>query len=91
MANEKVKTLVPRLRNSEKKKEVPLETYELLQRPRNTDEGVLRTILLALSCHNYGACAEASPEAFGIFPSAISRRFINVSSRKLEELMQRDL
>ena len=91
LADQKLKTAVPRLRNREKNKEVPLKTYELLQSPRNADEGVLRRILLGLSCHNYEACAEAVPEAFGLCPSTISRRFIKASSRKLKELMERDL
>ena len=59
--------------------------------PRNADEGVLRRILLGLSCRNYEACAESVPEAFGMSPSTISRRFIKVSARKLKELMERDL
>jgi putative transposase len=75
LADQKLKTAVPRLRNREKNKEVPLKTYELLQSPRNADEGVLRRILLGLSCHNYEACAEAVPEAFGLSPSTISSQF----------------
>jgi transposase-like protein len=70
---------------------VPLETYQLLQIPRNADEGVLKRILKGLSCRSYEACAEALPEAFGLSPSTISRRFIKVSGRKLKELMERDL
>jgi len=91
LADQKVRTLVPRVRNNKKNKEVPLKIYELLQSPRNADEGVLRRILLGLSCHNYEACAEAVPEAFGLSPSTISRRFVRVSSRKLKEMMERDL
>jgi putative transposase len=91
LADQKIRTRVPRVRNSRKNKEVPLRTYELLQSPRNADEGVLRRILSGLSCHNYEACAEAVPEAFGLSSSTISRRFIKVSSRKLKELMERDL
>jgi transposase-like protein len=91
LADQKIRTRVPRVRNSRKNKEVPLRTYELLQGPRNADEGVLRRILSGLSCHNYEACAEAVPEAFGLSSSTISRRFIKVSSRKLKEIMERDL
>jgi hypothetical protein len=39
LADQKLKTAVPRVRNSKKNKEVPLKTYELLQSPRNADEG----------------------------------------------------
>jgi len=62
-----------------------------LQKPRNADELVLKRILYGLSCRNYETCAESIPEAFGISPSTISRRFIKVSSRRLKELLERDL
>lgn len=91
LADQKIRIPIQRVRNSKANREVPLKTYELLKRPRNADEGVLRRILFGLSCNNYKACSEAVPEAFGLSPSTISRRFINVSSRKLKELMERDL
>lgn len=91
LADQKIRTSVPRVRNRKENKEISLKTYELLQSPRNADEGVMRRILSGLSCHNYEACAEAVPEAFGLSSSTISRRFIKVSSRKLKELMERDL
>lgn len=91
LSGQKLNVLVPRVRDIENKKEVPLENYQSLQQPRNADEGVLRRIVLGISCRNYEACAEAVPEAFGLSPSTISRRFIKVSSRKLKELMERDL
>lgn len=91
LADQKIRRSILRVRNSIENKEVSLRSYELLQSPRNADEAVLRRILSGLSCHNYEACAEAVPEAFGLSSSTISRRFIKVSSRKLKELMQRDL
>jgi len=91
LSDQKVGIYVPRVRNMVKKEEVSLESYRLLQEPRNADEGVLRRILLGLSCRNYEACAESVPEAFGMSPSTISCRFIKVSARKLKELIERDL
>jgi len=91
LSDQKVGISVPRVRNVLKKEEVSLESYRLLQGPRNADEGVLRRILLGLSCRNYEVCAESVPDTFGLSPSTISRRFIKVSSRKLKELMERDL
>ena len=79
------------MRDALNNKEVSLKTLELLQSPHDADEGVLRKILLGLSCRDYEACAEAVPEAFGLSASTISRRFIQASSRKLRELMERDL
>jgi transposase-like protein len=91
LADQKVRTSVPRVRDAVKNKEVSLRSLELLQEPRRADEGVLRRILLGLSCRDYEGCAEAVPEAFGLSPSTISRRFIKASSKKLKQLMERDL
>jgi putative transposase len=91
LSDQKLRVRVPRIRDVVKNREVPLESYRLLQEPRNADEGVMRRILSGLSCRNYEGCAEAVPEAFGISSSTISRRFIKVSANKLRELMERDL
>jgi putative transposase len=91
LSDQKLRVRVPRVRDVIKKREVPLESYRLLQEPRNADEGVMRRILSGLSCRNYEGCAEAVPEAFGISSSTISRRFIKVSANKLRELIERDL
>lgn len=47
--------------------------------------------MLGLSTHRYQDCAEAVPEAFGLSPSTVSRRFIRASARKLQELAERRL
>jgi len=91
LSDQKVRVSVPRVRDALNNKEVSLRTLELLQQPHDADEGVLRKILLGLSCRDYQSCAEAVPEAFGLSASSISRRFIKASSRKLKELMERDL
>jgi putative transposase len=91
LSDQKIRISAPRVRNSAKNREVVLESIEGFQEPRNADEAVLKRILYGLSCRNYEACAESVPEAFGISPSTISRRFIKASSGKLKELMERDL
>jgi putative transposase len=91
LSDQKMHIDVTRVRNSVKNEEVPLHTCQALQSPRQADEGLLRRILLGLSCRNYASCAEAVPEAFGLSSSTVSRRFIQASSRKLKELVERDL
>jgi putative transposase len=91
LSDQKMCIDVPRVRNSLKNEEVPLDTCQSLQSPRQADEGLLRRVLMGLSCRNYASCAEAIPEAFGLSPSTVSRRFIQASSRKLKELAERDL
>lgn len=91
LADQKVKTRIPRVRNVLENNEVPLESYRLLQKPRNGDEGVMRKVLYGLSCRKYEQCAEAVPGALGLSSSSISRRFIQVSAGKVQEMLERDL
>ena len=89
LADQKLPIQVPRVRNLLTGQEAPLETYTRLQRPRGADAGLFRRVLKGLSCRDYEGCAEAAPEAFGLSPSTVSRRFIRASARKLKELCER--
>ncbi|MDR7469354.1 MAG: transposase, partial [Armatimonadota bacterium] len=80
-----------RVRDQGRGADVPLATYLGLQQPRQLDEGLLRRVLLGLSCRRYQDCAAALPEAFGLSASSVSRRFIRGSARKLHELQERRL
>lgn len=91
LLDQKVPVVVPRVRDRFRRAEVPLPLYRSLQSPRGADEGLLLRVLRGISCRSYKAAAEAIPEALGMSPSAVSRRFIRVSARKLAELMERDL
>ena len=81
----------PRVRKDKGKMEVPLETYTKLQQPQRAEELVFKKILAGLSCRQYQACAEAIPETFGLSPSTLSRRFVQSSAKRLQELLERDL
>jgi putative transposase len=91
LADQKLPLQVPRVRDRQAGTEVPLQTYARLQQPRAADEGVFRRILYGLSCRDYGACAEAIPEAFGLSRSSLSRRYIKATARKLQALQERRL
>ena len=91
LLDQKVPVVVPRVRDLARRTEIPLSVYRSLQAPRNRDEGLLLRVLRGISCRSYRAAAEGIPEALGLSPSAVSRRFIRVSARKLQELMERDL
>jgi len=58
---------------------------------RVADAGLFRKILLGLSCRDYETCAEAVPDAFGLSPSTVSRRFIRASAKQLRTLQERRL
>ena len=91
LTDQKIPVRVPRVRDTDRSCEVRLRTYRRLQQPRNMDEGLLKKVINGLSCRNYRECAEAVPEAFGMSPSSISRRTIQVTARKLKELQERSL
>jgi putative transposase len=82
---------VPRVRDVEKNAELGLDSYNRFQRPRELDEGVMKKVLLGLSCGRYEETARTIPEAFGISRSTVSRRTIRASARKLQALMNRPL
>lgn len=91
VGGQKVPVEYQRVRNVMEGKEVELEAYKKLQRPREVDEGLLRKVLSGLSCRRYEECSEATLEAFGLSPSSVSRRFIRASGKKLQGLVERDL
>jgi putative transposase len=91
LGDQKVAVTYRRLRDRAKNREIPLRTYHGLQQPHATDGALLLKILRGLSCRSYGECAEAIPAAFGLSPSSVSRRFIRVSARKLQQLCERRL
>ena len=91
LADQKIPIEVPRIRDRRRNQEVPLETYQRLQQPRDLDTGLLHKVLGGLSTREYERCAEAVPEAFGLSASTVSRRFTRASGRKLRELMERRL
>ena len=55
LSDQKMHIDVSRVRNSVKNEEVCLHTCQALQSPRQADEGLLRRILLGLSCRNYAS------------------------------------
>lgn len=91
LGDQKIKINVPRVRNVSRNQEVPLKSYERLQDPSLVDEMALSCVINGISQGKYEQAAEHVPETFGISKSAISRKFIRASGRKLEEFMNRDL
>ena len=82
LADQKLPITYQRVRDLPRNQEVPLTTYQRLQVPRQADAGLFR--------HDE-VCTEAVPEAFGVSPSSVSRRFIRASARQLQALQERRL
>jgi hypothetical protein len=91
IGDQKVPIPYQRVRDRREGKEVELTSYKRLQEPRGMNEGLLKKILLGLSCRRYEECSGAIPEAFSLTPSTVSRRFIRASARKLGDFMERRL
>jgi putative transposase len=89
LADQKLPIQVPRVRDLDAHREVPLSTYQQLQTPRSADAGLFRRVLAGISCREYEAAAEAVPEAFGLAKSSVSRRFIKSSAKSLRALQER--
>ncbi len=91
LSDQKLPVMVPRVRDMKSCKEVSLDAYRALQRPRKMDEGLLLRMLKGIATRNYDACAETVPEAFGLSSSSVSRRYIKGTARKLAEFQERSL
>ncbi|PIQ99530.1 MAG: hypothetical protein COV66_11240 [Nitrospinae bacterium CG11_big_fil_rev_8_21_14_0_20_45_15] len=91
LGDEKFRIEVPRVRDGARNTELGLASYSRFQQPRALDEGVMKKVLLGLSCGRYEETARTIPEAFGISRATVSRRTIRASARKLRALMSRPL
>ena len=91
LRDQKVPVRVPRVRDVEANKEVPLETYQRLQRPFDDDGGALRKLLHGLSTHKYHESSALAAEVFGLSSSNLSKRFKRGSAEKLQQLQARSL
>ena len=91
LGNQKVDIRVPRIRNTNINQEVSLKSYEALQNPTIVDNAILAMVVNGISCRKYERAAETIPETFGIKKSAVSKKFIKASAKKLKELLDRDL
>jgi len=91
LGNQKVEISVPRVRNTVTNEEVPLKSYEALQRPSVIDNSILSMVINGVSCRKYERVAEQIPETFGIKKTSVSKKFIRSSAKKLRDLMERNL
>lgn len=91
LGDQKVKMKVPRVRDQKLNRDVPLETYESLQQSHLMNEMVLQRVINGISCRKYEKAVQDIPETFGIKRGQVSRKFIEASSKKLREFLERDL
>jgi transposase-like protein len=90
VGGQKIPLTRPRVRNTEKK-EVPLGSYELLQKASAMDEVVWHKIMHGLTTRRYSEVVRELEQAYGIEKSTVSEHFIEASRQRLEKLSQRPL
>jgi putative transposase len=71
--------------------EVTLATYEQFQDPKIFDQAVFTEGLKKVSQRDYAEGVQKIANSFGLKKSSVSRRWINATARKLEELQKRNL
>ncbi len=91
LGDQKVSVGVPRVRHKILNQEVPLSGYERLQSPQLIDDIVLRRVINGIAQGKYEKAAIEVPETFGIKKTAVCRRFIRASGKRLREFLERDL
>ena len=91
LRDQKISIDVPRVRNKTNNIEVPLTSYQKLQKPYREDEQTFKKLLNGISTHKYRESAEFVPEVFGLSASNMSRRFKYATAAKLRLLQTRRL
>jgi len=84
----------PRVRSADGQREIPLESWEQFQAADPLTERAVEQMVIGVSTRKYDRSLEPLPkelEASGTSKSAVSRRFIQGTQRKFDELTGRDL
>ena len=90
LANQHVSIERPRVRAKDGG-EVKLQTYEDFQNPRPFDDAVFAEGLKRVSQRDYEKGVKKIANSFGFKKSSVSRRWIKVTSKKIDELQKRSL
>lgn len=90
IGDQKVKIKRPRLRDVVHG-EVPLKSYQRLHSPAEFSEELLQKILRGVSAQKYGETVIEAANAFGVSPTAVSSKIIELTSQKLRQFKERSL
>jgi transposase-like protein len=89
IGGQKVGVERPRLRRNDK--EVSLKSYRAMGEKEAFSEQLLGQSLAGLSARRYRETLVNAAEAFGVSPSAVSERLVEVTSQKLKEFREQGL
>lgn len=90
IGDQKVKVSRPRLRDVTHG-EVPLRSYQALSAPGQFSEELLQKILRGVSAQKYDETVIEAASAFGVSPSAVSSRMVELTGQKLRQFKERTL
>lgn len=90
VGDQKLKAKRPRLRDVVNG-EVPLKSYQSLHSPGVFSEELLQKILRGVSAQKYGETVIEAAHAFGVSPTAVSNKIVELTSQKLRQFKERSL
>lgn len=91
LGNERIRIEVPRLRDEQNKSEVILESYQKLKEIEPDSEKLLKGVIHGISMQDYAEVARIFEDSYGMSRSSVSKTFIEQSSKRVEEFLNRDL
>ncbi len=86
---QKVRICRPRVRRGDR--DLKLGSYELFRREEQMQRPIFERITRGLTMRGYGPAVRECGAAFGIQKSAVSENFVQASTRKVHDLLHRDL
>ncbi len=90
LGNQHVALEVPRVR-SKNKTEINLQTYQDFQNPKLFDQAVFTEGIKKVSQRDYQKGVSKIANSFGFTKSSVSRKWVNTTAKKIEELQNRSL
>lgn len=91
IGEEKVRIKVPRVIDTEEKRNVSLENYQRLKELPVPTKELMEKVILGISQRDYERVSKACIESFGLSQSSVSRKFIEASAEALREFQERDI
>lgn len=91
VGDSKLRVDVPRIRDMEQNRCIPLESYEKMHSIDAPTEQLVRAVLRGLSMRDYEGVVDHLGEGFGLKKSEVSRRFIEKTKDKVKQFVERDL
>jgi putative transposase len=89
LAGQKVAIERPRVRHTDGRGEVPLETYARLQSPDAMPRAVLRRMVRGVSTRDYAGVVDLARDGFGVARSSVRRDFVRASAADVRAMAER--